>query len=338
MESNLPIVFFLPLPSPFLAFSKKKDSREKPFLLNFLRFNFLKMDFQSFLSLIGRQWLTIFLIVVVTTLAATAVYFLQPPEEKLTLLFSAGVSEESMSERSFDTTKLADDFAKTVAGWLRSPTLAEKVSGISGTLVTLSASPQAKQNFLLEAKYSENSKRDIVSAATKQVLSDEIEKYNLRSKFKFFTTLHGESSSISRGNSAETLIAAATGGILLAIGWIILSSYFGGKVNSVRETEKILKTKTVVIFRNSKKDEINFLKKLVKKTKHAVLAGADVDVTKLRKELNLGIKAVELPQDAEKIGDNETKIVVVKLDKTRANTLRMLRAIYDEKIKLVIWS
>ncbi|MBU1090031.1 hypothetical protein KKF38_04560 [Patescibacteria group bacterium] len=295
------------------------------------------MDFQAFLGLIRRQWLTVFLIAAATTLAATAMYFLQPPEEKLTLLFSVGVSEESVSEKSFDATKLADDFAKTVAGWLRSPTLAEKVSGISGTPVLLSASPQAKLNFLIEAKYGESSERDLVSAATKQVLIDEIEKYNARSKFKFFTTLHGESSATSRENLVEALAAAATSGILLAIGWIVLSSYFGGKVNSVQEAEKILRTRAAVIFRNPKKEEVNFLKKLVKKSKHAVLAGADVSVAKLREKLNLGIKAVELPRDAEKIGKDEIKIVVVKLDKTRVNTLRMLRAISEEKIKLVIW-
>lgn len=294
------------------------------------------MDFQSFLNLVRRQWLTVFLIAAVATLAATVMYFLQPPEEKLTLLFAVGVDEESVSEKSFDATKLADDFAKTVAGWLRSPTLAEKVSGISGTPVRLSASPQAKQNFLVEAIFLERN-RDLISAAAKQVLSDEIEKYNARSKFKFFTTLHGESSS-SRENLAEALAAAAASGILLAIGWIVLSSYFGERVNSVREAEKILKTRAVVIFRNPKKEEVNFLKKLVKKSKHAVLAGADVDVAKLREKLNLEIKVVELPRDAEKIGKNETKIVVVKLDKTRANTLRMLRAIFEEKIKLVVWS
>ncbi|MFH1546077.1 MAG: hypothetical protein ABIE14_01740, partial [Patescibacteria group bacterium] len=101
--------------------------------------------------------------------------------------------------------------------------------------------------------------------------------------------------------------------------------------------EKILKTRAAVIFRNPKKEDVNFLKKLVKKSKHAVLAGADVSVAKLREKLNLGIKAVELPRDAEKIGKDEIKIVVVKLDKTRVNTLRMLRAISEEKIKLVIW-
>ncbi len=296
------------------------------------------MDFKAFLSLLVRQWLVVLAVVVATVSAAVAMYFLQPPEQKITFLYSTGVAEDSVSEKGFDATKLADDFSKTIAGWLRSPTLAEKVSGISGTPVNLSASPQAKQNFLVEATYGEKSGKNLVSAATKQVLSEEIDKYNANSKFKFFTTIHGESNSDSRGDLPKTLVAAIAGGALIAIGWIVLSSYFGGRVNSVREAERLLKTKSAVIFQNPAKMEVNFLKKLAKRESHAVLLGADISVEKLREKLNLGIHAAELPRDAEKIGKNETKIVVVKLDKTRANTLRMLRAIFDDKIKLVIWS
>ena len=157
-------------------------------------------------------------------------------------------------------------------------------------------------------------------------------------KFKFFTTVHGETISSTNNNLPKTLSAAGFGGILLGIAWLILLAYFGGRVNSIREAERVLKTKAAVIFRNLEKAEINFLKKLAKNSNQVVLVGADVSVAKLREKLNLNTKTVELPRDAEKIGRNETKIVVVKLDQTRVNTLRMLRAVFEEKIKLVVWN
>lgn len=291
------------------------------------------MDFIDFANFLRRQWLVIFVITLATTIAAGTVYYLQPQREKLTLLFSVGVTTDETSERNFDATKLADDFADTVTGWLLSPTFAERVSGIAGTPVALSGATQATQNFLIEASFLANS-GDLVSAATKQVLADELVKYNADSKFKFFTTLHGESLTSANQGLLKTLVTAAVGGILLAIAWLILAANFGGRVNSVREAERILKTRAAVIFCSPKKDEINFLKKLAKKVNGAVLVGADFDA----KKLGLDFKTFELPSDAEKLGKNETKIVVVRLDTTRVNTLRMIRALADEKIALAIWA
>ena len=295
------------------------------------------MDLQAFASLLRRQYMTVVIVTLATILATTTIFFLQPPVKKLTLLFSVGVAAETDGERNFDATKISDDFAKTVAGWMRSPTLAERVSGIAGGIVALSAAPQAKQNFMVEARFGEDGARDITQSI-KQVLNDEIEKYNLNSKFKFLTTIHGESLGDSRESLPKALAAAATGGILLAMLGIVLNSYFAGKVNSVREAEKLLKVKAAVIFRNPKKDEVNFLKKLVKKSHQAVLIGADLDVEKLRAKLNLGVKVLEIPKDVEKIGKSETKIVVVKLDKSRSNTLRMLKSVCGENLELVIWA
>ncbi len=294
------------------------------------------MDFPDFLSLVRRQWITVMVVLISAILASTTLFFLQPPGKKLTLLFSVGVSEKSVSEKSFDATKLSDDFAKTMAGWIRGTTLSERVSGISGVNTTLSATPQAKQNFLVEANFGEGSENNI-SQATKQVLNEELEKYNLNSKFKFFTTLHGESISITGGSLEKTLAAATVGGILLAMICIVLNSYFGGKINSVREAERLLRIKAAVVFRNPKNEEVNFLKKLIKKSHHAVLIGANIKTEKLREKLNLGIKALDIPKDAEKIGKGELKIVVVKLGKSKVNTLRMLKPVYEENIKLVIW-
>lgn len=291
------------------------------------------MDFLDFANFLRRQWLVIFAITLTTTLAATTFYFLQPPSEKLTLLFSVGVKTESEVEKSFDFTKAADDFADTITGWLRSPTLAERVSGIAGTPVGLTGEAQAKQNFLVEASFLANAS-ELVAAATKQILAEEVAKYNAESKFKFFTTLHGESQNDARSGLVKSLAAAVFGGILLAITWLILSANFGGRVNSTREAERILRTRAAVIFHNPKKDEASFLKKLAKKSNNSVIIGADFDAKKLK----LDLKTFELPRDAEKLTKNETKIVVVKLDETRVNTLRMIRALSEEKIALAIWA
>lgn len=291
------------------------------------------MDLLDFANFLRRQWLTIFLITLVTALAATTISFLQPPSEKLTLLFSVGVKSDSEVERSFDATKLSDDFADTVSGWLRSPTLSERVSGISGTSVALSGAAQAKQNFIVEATFLAES-GELVPAAVKQILAEEVAKYNTESRFKFFTTLHGESRSNPHGNLPKTLAAAIFGGILLSILWLILLASFGGRVSSIREAEKVLRTRAAVIFHSPQKAEANFLKKLAKKTNGTTLLGADFDV----KKLGLDLKTLELPREAEKIAKSDAKIVVVKLDKTRINTLRMIRSLGGEKVELAIWA
>ncbi|MFH0834079.1 MAG: hypothetical protein V2A63_01670 [Patescibacteria group bacterium] len=291
------------------------------------------MDFLDFANFLRRKWLVILVVTLATTLAAGTVYFLQPPTEKLTLLFSVGVQDNSEVEKSFDFTKASDDFADTIAGWLRSPTLAERVSGVAGTPVGLTGQAQATENFLVEATFFQND-GGLVAAAVKQVLSEELAKYNAQSKFKFFTTIHGESTSDARGDPVKTIAAAIFGGIVLASIWLVLAATFGGRVNSIRETERILRTRASVIFRKAKSEETNFLKKLAKKSGNSILVGADCDPRKLELEL----KSLELPQDVEKIGKHEMKIVIVKLDETRVDTLRMIRALAEEKIELAIWA
>lgn len=291
------------------------------------------MDFLDFANFLRRKWLVIFIITLAATLATTTIYFLQPPREKLTLLFSVGVKTESEVEKSFDFTKAADDFADTIVGWTRSPTLAERVSGIAGTPTALTGATQATQNFLVEATFLTN-EGEFVAAATKQILTEEVAKYDAESKFKFFMTLHGESTNNARGNFAKTIAAAIFGGIVLAIAWLVLAANFGGRVNSTREAERLLRTRASVIFRNPKKVEANFLKKLAKKSNNSILIGANFDA----KKLGLELKTLELPRDAEKIGKNDIKIVVVRLDETHINTLRMIRALGGEKIELAVWA
>ncbi|MCF7846095.1 MAG: hypothetical protein K9L85_02555 [Candidatus Peribacteraceae bacterium] len=291
------------------------------------------MDFLDFANFLRRRWLIVSAITLATVLAAVTVYFLQAPTEKLTLLFSVGVNSESEVEKGFDFTKAADDFADTISGWFRSPTLAERVSGVSGTPVSLAGSAQTTQNFLVEATFLADA-GELVPAAIKQVLGEELAKYNLESKFKFFTTLHGESTSDARGSLPKIIAAAAFGGIVLAIAWLVLAANFGGRVNSVREAERILRTRASVIFYNPKKADANFLKKLAKKSGNSVLIGADFDT----KKLGLELKNCQLPRDAEKLSKNDAKIVVVRLDESRVNTLRMIRALADEKIALAVWA
>jgi len=297
------------------------------------------MDFRAFLDLIRRQRITMIIIVVATVLASSTIYFLQPSEKKLTLLFSTGISKESSSEKSLEAIGSADDFAKTIAGWMRAPTLAELVSEDAGTLVSLSATPQAKQNFLVEVRFDEDNDADNISQTTEQILNTEIEKYNASSKLKFFITLHGKSVANSRENPVKIITVALASGIFLAMMWIILGSCLGRSVSSIAEAEEILKTKAIVVFRNPKNEELNFLKKLVKSVQLPILLGVNVKAEKLRDKLNLGIKILEIPKDVEKINESEMKIIIVKLGKSKSNTLRMLKDVCEDKnVKLIVWN
>ena len=297
------------------------------------------MDFLEFLNFARRQFALVATIVLATVIAASAIYFLQKPVEKTTLLFSVGVDESSVSEKSFDATKLADDFADTIAGWLRSPTFGERVSGVAGESVAAGGAAQSTQNFLVELSFADASKKDVVVAATRQILDSELEKYDAKSKYKFFTTLHGESSASSLRSPGKIFAAAIFAAFVLAAILLVFSAYFGGRIHSVREAERIAKMRAAVIFSSPKKDDANFLRLLAKKSGNSVLVGLDFDPKKLATKLNLNLKSVEIPRALDKLSKNETKIVVARLDISRANSLRMLRSLAgDEKIQLVIWA
>lgn len=296
------------------------------------------MDFLEFLSFARRQFVFVLMIILATIVSASAIYFLQKPVEKTTLLFSVGVDESSVSEKSFDATKLADDFADTISGWLRSSTFAERVSGVAGESVVIDGSVQSTQNFLVELIFDSRNKKDVVIAATRQILDEELAKYNSKSKYKFFMTLHGESSVDSLLSPIKIFSAAIFSALFLVFVLLVLFAYFSGRVNSLREAERILKMRAGVIFHSPKNVEVNFLKALVKKSGQAVLIGLDFNPKKLVDKLNLNLKFLELPCDLGKLGKNETKIVIVRLDISRANSLRMLRSLVrEEKIQLVVW-
>ncbi|MFH1375362.1 MAG: hypothetical protein ABIH35_01690 [Patescibacteria group bacterium] len=297
------------------------------------------MDLPAFLSLLRRNWITICIVMLATLLASSVIYILQPPAEKTTLLYSAGIAADSSLERGTETTKLADDFARTITGWTRSSTFSEKVSGISGTVVNVSGVPQAKQNFLITLAYASPENADRITAAAKQVFADELAKYNENSKLKFFITLHGESRAPDRASLGVTSLAALVGGALLAIAWIILHAYFGERVNSISEAEKILRQSTSVTFRNLESPDLKFLGALLKKTGgNAILVGADVNLKILVEKLGGGIHTARVPKEANALTKNDAKpIIVVRLDHTRASTLRQLQALMDKEIKLAVW-
>ena len=297
------------------------------------------MDFLEFLNFARRQFVLVLTIILATVIAASAIYFLQKPVEKTTLLFSVGIDESSTSEKSFDATKLSDDFADTISGWLRSPTFGERVGGVAGESVAAGGAAQSTQNFLVELSFADSTKKDVVVAATRQILDEELAKYNSKSKFKFFTTMHGESSGNTRISPSKIFAAAIFGALALAAILLIFSAYFDGRIHSLREAERILKMRAAVIFGSPKNVEANFLKTLAKKSGNAALVGLDFNPKKLSEKLHLNLKSLELPREIDKLAKNETKIVVVRLDISRANSLRMLRSLVgDEKIQLVIWS
>lgn len=296
------------------------------------------MDLFAFLKLLHRQWTTIVLITLATLIAAFFVNSLQPPKFKSTLLYSAGISHETNSEKSFDVTKVADDFAQTVTGWMRSPTFSERVSSLSETSVSASATTQAKQNFLIELFYQDEEGKDKIIAATKQTLEEELKKYNQESKFKFFLTLHGNSSSVTKKSLFFVMSAAALGGLLLSLAWIILSSYLKGSVTSIEEAEKILGTKAAIILNGPSKNKLEPLKILLKRLGHqTLLIVADTKGKQLKKELS-DFKTIYLPEDIAKLMKNDNKaIVLVRLDETLTSTLRQTASLSGKELKLAIY-
>jgi len=297
------------------------------------------MDLLDFLNLIRRKWASVFIIVSAVILATGAIYFVQLPHAQTILLYSVGVSDKTDSEKSFDATKLADDFAHTIAGWMRSPTFSEKISDIAKIPTDVVGTSQAKQNFLVELFYDNPESADRITAATRQVITEEIKKYNSNSKFKFFTTLHGESHILKFPNLKFATAVALIGGLLLAAMWIALQSYFSGRVNSIGEAEKLLGTPAIATFRRPSKKEIQFLKALLKKLgNHTHIAGADINIKKLATKLEATHKIISLPKESLTLVKNEGRfILIVRLDYTRTSTLRQIRALIDNKIPFAVW-
>ncbi len=297
------------------------------------------MDLRDLLALLYRQWLTLTAITLAVVIATVTITLQQPEQQQITLLYSVGISETDSANNSFDLTKIGDDFAKTVAGWWRSPALSDRISSLSSEVVVASATPQAKQNFLLELNFTDSTNAEKIQTAAIKVLNEELARYNTQSKYSFFVTLHG-ATTISKDTTIVTLILAALlGGLLLAVGWILLYAYFGGRISSAYEAEQILDTTAALTFHKVNDPALAFLDVLLMKIgRHAVLAGADVSVKKIEAKLGTRTTTAEIPREAAVFSrEHLALIVVVRLDTTRLATLRQIRAATDGKIQLIIW-
>ncbi len=297
------------------------------------------MDLRDLFALWRRQWLTLTIITLAVVVATTVLMLQQPPRWQTTLLYSVGISATDGANNDFDLTRVGDDFARTVAGWWRSPALSERISNLAGTTVSATANPQAKQNFLLNFTFTDETAADQVQAATEQVLGEELTRYNAESKYQFFATLHGATTGVTNPELITLIPTALLGGLLLAAGWILFFAYFGGRVSSAAEAEAILETTVSLTFRKANDPALSFLDVLLAKLgKHAVLAGADVSVKKLEGKLGTRVATAEIPKEASVFSrEHLALVVVVRLDQTRLNTLRQIRAATDGKIQLVIW-
>jgi capsular polysaccharide biosynthesis protein len=297
------------------------------------------MDFSGFLRMMLRQKLIIAVVVIAAMIASATVAFLQPVSYQTTLLYSTGIANETQLTEGFDATKLADDFANTISGWLRSPDFTRRLSELANTAVSISGETQAKQNFLVNLNYGDNEATSRISALAQRMLQEEIAKYNQPSKLKFVATLHGETNAAKQANLFLTLMAAALGGLLLAIGWILIANLLGGRVTSLEEAEKLLGINAAVKISYVNSEEINFLEALVKKIgSNATLLGADIKLDKLIKKLKNNPKNGSLPNEASLLVKSEARpIIVVKLDTTKISTLGQIKAIAEKDLHLVVW-
>jgi capsular polysaccharide biosynthesis protein len=297
------------------------------------------MDLREFCALLRRQWLTLFVIIFVTMAATTVIYLQLPANQKTTLLYSVGLSATDAAKNDFDLTRTGDDFARTISGWFRSPNLSTKIGALVESEVAASSNPQAKQNFLVELSFTDAALTDRVSAAAKQVLSEEIARYNAASKYQFFASLHGETTGETRPSLPLGLATALLSGLILATAWIVMWNYFAGRIGSVSEAEQLLGSHAAIQFRSPSDPELAFLDTLLARLgKHAVLAGADVNPKPIADKLGIKPTTAELPKEAAVFGREHLALaVIVRLDETRASTLRQIRAATDGKIKLIIW-
>jgi hypothetical protein len=286
-----------------------------------------------------RNLLSFIIITSATILAAIIFCWQQPTQFRTVLLYSVGISTESATEKSFDATKLADDFSKTIAGWTRSPTFVEKLNAIVNAPIYALGANQAKQNFLLTltANSKEITERGI--AAAEQVLQEELAKYNANSHFKFFATRHGESSEVIKPNFILSILAAAIGGSLLSLVWIFGLNYFSDKINSRAEAEQILGESATVFFTDPENTDFEFLKILLKKLgrKNTLLAAINCQTKNLQKQLG-ELKIAEFPRDVDQLTRSEINLIVlVRLDESRREVLRQVRGVFDGKIWLAVW-
>jgi len=285
------------------------------------------MNILELIALLRRQWLVFVVIVTATLLAAGTLQQLQSPTAKVTQLYSVAL-QSVPTTNSFDVTRVNDDFARTVAGWLQSPSFDAKISERAGVPVDISGAAQAKQNLLIDLTFADLANAETAANAASEVLQQEVGAYNASSEYKFALGKRAQDATMSKRGLPETLVAALLGGVLLSIGWVLLVSYLGGRVSNSREAEELLGVTAKATFCTK---EHGFVENLIKE--HAVIVAADCDL----KKLDIEKENIRVPEQADKLASKDAPLVIVRLDRTRASTLRQLRANCGGKITLAIW-
>jgi len=292
------------------------------------------MNLIELIALLRRKWLVFVIVVIATLIAAIVFVGLQQPTVHITQLYSVAL-RNSPTTNSFDVTRVNDDFARSIAGWLQSPSLGAKIGELSGASVDISGAAQAKQNLLVELRIADPADIDAVATAANNILQQEVEAYNATSTYIFTLEKRTQDVATSNRGLPETLAAALLGGMLLSVTWILAASYFGGRVSSTHEAEELLGVSAASIFHSPTDPARAFFAELVKKNNQ--LASADSSIEQVIKQLDGNQKNSELPVDIGRIAHDKDLLLVVRLDHTRVSTLRQLRAMHSGTITLAIW-
>ena len=270
-----------------------------------------------------------------TVLAAGLISAVVPERYQTTLLFSVGVTEESLLENGFSVTQVANDFGKTLVGWTRSLDFGARFAELAE--VAVSGRAQAQQNFLLSLVAAEQGQLEAARKAATQVLAEEVEKYNARSLVKFFLSEHGRSERVLKPDFRLVLVASLVGGglvaILLTFGW----NYVRGCISSRREVEEILGVPAAFTLGSLRRAEVIFLQTFLKrfKPRNLVLLTADFALPKLASKL--GVKLLNFPQEAEGLLHQAGELVVLaKVDCTRVSTLEKIRELAPKPVRLIV--
>jgi capsular polysaccharide biosynthesis protein len=293
------------------------------------------MLFSEFIALLLRQKLVILVSLSAVVIAAVTAVFFAPVKIETSQLYAISI-RETETTNAYDLTKVADDFGQTLAGWAKTPTIADEIKKTTNSSVGIAGNTQTKQNFLLTITHTEPKKSAELANAATIALTKLIERYNAQSKYKFAITLAGTTTG-TNAKSKPLIIAVATiAGLTLGIGWVLLTALLGGRVTTVTEAEELLGTKTTVRFCRLKSKNLHFLDLLLKKnSKRHLLVGVDLDLTHLAEKLESKPTIARIPEDISKL--EGAPIFVVRLDTTKISTLQALRATQSGEIQLVIW-
>lgn len=286
-----------------------------------------------------RHKIQIFVITGLITAGALLLAAVAPQATTTTLLFSAATAEDTATEKAFDATKLANDFASTASGWARSPQFAAKVAGLAGVPVDVTAATQTTQNFLLTLRYADPAASDRVAAAARTVLQEEVTTYNAPAKFKFALTGHGESVATGAPRWLAVGLAALVVGGGLAKLWLLGFFYFSGRVVAASRAAEILGVPVALHFCGPRDTRLTALGLLAEQLgPRAVVIGLDCGLKPLEKHLPEKPAKLELPAAFGQLKAGTPVLAVVRLDHTTEATLHLLRAtVPAEQIRLVIW-